>query len=458
MWGHVAKQWLTWINLGIGGIAVLLLIGALMYTAARPSEIVIVDPALAKRSLPPGAFAMPKQACDAIGVCGLNLKFSPITLQIPDFRNVLIYYGKNGRPDAMHERAVLHFAFTTNPTNTTTVLSGERLYILYDRKRTPPQYIFSPDNAETPLWIEPTAQGNEAIVKVGMRNENGELITEPESNMVFNLVEKELAKANAAGKVWDIGKWRVDGSLLARQKARWIGSDRFIEKHGGHEYQILQGKQRIDFSDEERSYSIYVGANDNLIWENDQWKITEPGSDSLAYPLLVVKKIDERLINFELWDVGGKNKVILNLVKTNETWNPQSIQATFKFLGARTRSQYIFEINNQRMLLSPKDWLLQTPDGWIKLTTAKQIDDYVDRKLIGVLFVCEGLTTKEGKQVLNGFLFSSSRTEIAEIELPVLQGSTVKVEGVKKSPDKKGVKPQQDEDEDDDEEDDQDDE
>lgn len=417
------KQWLSWINLGVFGFTILLLMAGLFVSFTRPSEIAIPDQTQTKRSLPTTAFTMPKQACDAIGKAGFDLKFSPITLQLPDLRNHLIYYGKNGRPDARAERPVLHFGLAGNQM-TGQIASGERLYLLYDRKRTPAQYVFSQDNAETSLWIEPTSQGNEVVVRVGMKNETGEMIREPEAHAVINLVEREGIRSNNGGKPWEMDKWRVDGSLLARQKARWIGPDLFLDRHGGEEFKELKGKHRIDFSDEEESYSVYVGLNDTLIWNKGRWQVTKPGEDSLGYPLMVVKKVDERLMNFELWDIGGRSKVILNLVRMNEPWMPQNIQANFRFLGARTRSQYIFEINDQRILLSPKDWLLQTSDGWIKLATAKEIDDYVEHKLTGVLFICDGLGNKEGKQVLKGVIFNASRTEMQEIELAVQQQGT----------------------------------
>lgn len=445
----MAKQWLSWISLGIGSAAALLLAIAMFIFFFRSEEIPLSDSALTKRNLPPCAFAMSKQACDAIGKAAFNLKFAPITLQIPDLKNHITYYGKNGRPDAPTEKPVLHFAVNTNPTFAAPVVSGERLYLFFDRKKNPPQYAFSLNNEETSLWLEPTVQGNEAVVKVVMRNENGELVKEPEANAIQRFPEREN-RANQ-GKNWEIGKQRVDGSLLARQKARWMGQDLFLDRHGGDEFKDFQGKQRIDFVDEALSYSVYVALNDSVIWDNDQWKVAKPGQATLGFPLMVVKKIEDRLMNFELWDVGGKNKVMLNLVKSIEPWNAENIKGTFKFLGARTRSQFIFEIDEERVLLSPQDWLLETSEGWVKLSTPQQIDDYVERKTTGILFVCSGLEKKEGQQILNGVFFNPARTEICEVELPVQQGFGHAAVKAKKETAKEEEDKDDDEDDDDDE-------
>ena len=78
-----------------------------------------------------------------------------------------------------------------------------------------------------------------------------------------------------------------------------------------------------------------------------------------------------------------------------ETWVPNNIQEQFKFIGARTKSQFVFEVDDEKMLLSPQDWLVLTENGWIKLTTAQEIDDFVSRKVIGTLFVFNGIERKE---------------------------------------------------------------
>lgn len=411
------KNWLTWINWSIAGLAGLIFAISFYFYFQSP-EITVSDPFGSKRALPTIPFKQPQDAYQAIGKNCFELQFTPIALQLPDLRNYLTYCGKNGRPDAQKDNHALHFLFLHNAAPTS-ILANEKTYLEYDKTKTPSQYIFSPGNQETSLWIEPSSQGNEAIVNVFMKNEEGEIIREPSSSATFRLPEKDMMKGN---KTWELGKWRVDGSLLARQRARWMGQDQFLERHGGDEFGHLKNKHRIDFTTEEDEvYSIFVGLNDNLIWTDDQWKMVKPGDDTLSAPLMVVKKVEERIMSFELWDVGGKNKIVLNLIKNHEAWLPQDIQKTFKFLGARTRSQYIFELDKQRIFISPKDWLLQTEDGWVKLASAQQIDDYVDGRLKGILFVFGGLEKNESGQMLKGIMYNHSRTDSQEIEIPIQQ-------------------------------------
>jgi hypothetical protein len=400
----------------------------------RPSAIPPHAVVKEKLNPPKNVFSQAADSYQKIGDPVIKLQTAPITPKLPDLRKVLIYYGKNGRPDAKPESTQMHFSFLGSKAVSST-LPGEKLYLYYDRSLSPPQYAFSKNNEKTCLWIEPSFQeGGGALVRVAMCGDKGDIVTEPADYAMFTVPEKEMIRV-ASGNQWEIGKFRVDGTLLARQKARWYGVDKFLERHGGKEYQDVIGKQRIDFGEKEDLYSVYVNVGDVLVWDMNRWKVVRPGEDSLGKPLMIVKKIDDRLLNFELWDVDGKSKIQLNLLKSVESWNPQSLQQSFKFVGARTRSQFVFEIDKERVFLSPQDWLVKTEDGWKKLMTAEEIDDYVDRKKVGPMFVFDGVVKDDSRQVLSGVIFSPSRADVSIIEIPMQQGTPSTV--APKEPNKK---------------------
>jgi hypothetical protein len=426
------SQWLNLINYVIGAIIVCLLIWTAFFWLGRPNEIVQGDLKPNQSRLPKIAFELPAEAYHDIDSSLLALQCSSPTLQVPDLRTQLIYYGKNGRPDAQAVNTSFHFSINGSKT-VVSATPGERLYLVYEKKGGPCRYIFSPENEKTSLWIvaAPT-NTNEVSVTVSMEDEKGNLIEEPKSNIEFKLTEKEFIRY--AGVAWELGTWRVDGTLLARMRARWHGPDRFLEKHGGSEYAEIASKQRIDFGEGDEIYSVFVAVGDCLIWDPEklQWQVVQPSEKSLKYPLLVVKKMEDRLMGFELWDVDGKGKVSLNILKSTEplmTAGAQNILNQFKFVGARTKSQCVFEINRERMVLRPSDWLLLTPKGWKKLTTEQEIDDYVNRRTSGNLFVFEGLSRKDEKQVMMGMLYNASRSDSQEIELPLT--TTIATQGKK---------------------------
>jgi hypothetical protein len=418
------KKIITLINLTLAGTAACLILLAAFFALTRPNEIVVVDEASFKGSMPKNAFAHAKDSYDAIKDPFLSLKYHPMSAQLPDLKKTLIFYGKNGRPDAMLTKPHLHFSFNGNKT-ISAAFPGEKLYLTYNKLANPPHYTFSKDNQTTSLWVEADIQDDDALVKVFMKNENNELIQEPPHLATFQLKATTQNKFGTGVEVAEIGNFRVDGSLLARQKAKWHGCDRFLEKHGGEEFVSCLGKQRIDFGEESQRYSVFVSIGDCLIWDQNRWKVVNAGTESLSNHLLVVKKVDDRLINFELWDVEGKNKIVLNLIKAHEPNHKQTFDDTFKFVGARTRSQFVFEVDDERMLLRPKDWLVLTDDGWKKITTAEEIDAYVERKLAGPLFVFDGIVKKDDRQVFYGTMFNTSRTDMQPIELPIHQGSSL---------------------------------
>lgn len=416
----MSRKWMKWINLALGAsvIFILMVIGLLRLT--MPDGVHVSKKINVSRPLPPAQFAFSSEIYAAMAEKLLNLNFAPPKLELPDLRNVILYYGTNTRPDADQETKPL-FLGINGIAERMMAKAHEKVYLMFDRQLKPPTYTFSPDNKETPLWIEVEPEGDNIAVETKMVNENKELISVPAENRKFILkVEESPRFGNRRQNTWEIGKFRVDATLLARQKARWYGRDLFMEQHGGKEYADLASKERLDFLDDERPYSIYLGVNDSAVWKDDRWQEVKMGEDSRPYPLLQVKKIEDRLMTIDVWDPSGQNKFIMNLLKSREPWMPKRLEKEFKFITARTRTQYVFEIKGVRTTLKPQDWLLQTDHGWKRLSTVEEIDDYVNRKIVGPLFVFDGaVKTEEGQQVLRFHFYNSSRTEEERVEIPI---------------------------------------
>jgi len=422
----MSNRWLNWVNLFIL-TAILLVGGGLFYFWANQlDEIVLIEPQSKQNNLPKSSFELSTEAYESISGSFLHLNTSVPTLQLPDLKTQLIYQGRNGRPDAQLENATLHFSLSGNVKESIPINLHEKTYLAFDKNNKQTHYKFSPGNEETGLWFETSlGSNNEIIVNVEMEDEEGKKITEPAAYAQFRLPEKNFVKL---GGVWEIGTFRVDGTLLARLKARWYGQDRFLENHGGKEFADIEGKQRIDFSEGDDLYYVFVKVGDYLVWEDDRWHLLQPDENSTDKPILVVKKVDDRLMSFELWDVNGKAKVALNLLKSKEPWttnNAKAIQSAFKFVGARTKTQSLFEINKVRMVIRPNDWLLMTSKGWKKLESAEDIDRYVQRKDVGMLFVFEGWKNKEDRQAMMGTLYNVSRSDTNSVEL-VMQNAKPK--------------------------------
>lgn len=443
------QNWLKTLNILLAGLSAFVLVLALFLSFTRSTTIEKPDVSAIKRPLPSRSFVQASDCYRFTEKTFLKLAFNPAAMQLPDLRAKLIYYGRNSRPDSAQEETVFHFDFQ-GANNPQAVRIGKPIYLCYDPTKKPCGYSFSPENKETSLWFTAEPSGKGATVSLKMKGERG-LITSPDNYAQFDLDEKE--RPRFGGPPWQMGKWRVDGSLFARQRARWYGKDQFLEEFGGDEYAYLKEKQRIDFAAEgEDPYSVYVGNGDMFVWENNKWEPIVEGVKSVGKPLLFINKIEERIMSCELWDPDGKQKIRLNLLRSMESWLPQNLEKQFRFVGAHTRSQYAFEVNKQRMILAPDDWLLHTVEGWIKLDTIDHIDQFVNRKLSGTLFVFEGIGADGAQQVIEGRMFNTSRTEGKEMKIPINHVARGGVQPAASSPEAgKAADDDEDEDDDDDE-------
>ena len=164
----MSKTVLIRLNIFLAIVAVGLVLLGGYFHFLRPSEVPPISVTKSQLTPPKGAFVQSSEAYSKIGAPVLKLQTFPITTKLPDLRKTLLYYGKNGRPDAKPEQTQMHFSFLGNKVPSS-VLPGERLYLYYDRLMTPPQYVFNRNNEKTCLWIEPGfPEGAGALIKVGM--------------------------------------------------------------------------------------------------------------------------------------------------------------------------------------------------------------------------------------------------------------------------------------------------
>ncbi len=420
------KKAVVYANYALLAVAILLALRVFWLLIFLPSAVqapVLPEKGSQTNQLPALGFHLTPEQYAAISGTVLETTFVAPTVSLPDLRPFLSYFGSNDRPDIASKQNLMHFGLK-DVDQMGIIAPSEPLYLLFDRKRGQGgRYVFSLDNQPTKLWVEGQPGDNKATVLVRMVDEGGQVISQPSANGEFTVALSDYARAE--GGKWEIGKQRVDGTLLARQKARWLGQDLLINKHGGNEYKDLVGKERVEFGEKEDKYAVYVSEGDCLVWDGHRWLVTKVDLQSRQYPLMCVKKIDDRLMRLQLWDVGGKGRVALNLIKATEPWTPQAVTKEFHFVSARTLSQYVFEVRKERLTLRPFDWLVLLEKGWKPVATPEDIDAYVDRKIAGTLFVLDGMVKKDDKQMLQASFYSPQRTKVEVVLYPLDQQSSL---------------------------------
>ncbi|MCC5831953.1 MAG: hypothetical protein JJU12_02800 [Chlamydiales bacterium] len=434
-------RWLSFLNAAL--VVILICVCALFFFFfSGEKEILTIYPRIEREELPPSSFSDLEEHDLSSGPFSLN--WVPPLMQLPDLRNELQFFGENGRPDMARGKLSFHLGLKSS-TEVRSVRENERVYLIYQGNyasayidRTPYRepislverplwgdvsvaskgsYHFSPDNQPTPLWLEIISSSpNSLSLSVKMLDEKAVLVKKPSELREITLTAQEFPKSQTAG--WELGGYRVDSTLLVRQKARWIGSDRFLEMHGGDEYAFAFGKEKIDFLDGETPYSCFAGPRDFLVWRGGRWNTPMQGENTEGLPILCIKKIDEKIMTLELWDGQGRAKTTLSLIRSKDHNKSPDLAQEFKFVGVKTWAQFIVECRNSgRLTLKPNDWLVLTQEGWKKLDSPDQIDAYVNGSLIGPLFVLDTMIKQNGRQILVGHLFNLSRTEVEEVEL-----------------------------------------
>lgn len=406
-------------NLRIATIAValgcalfgLFYLSGVIFSFRTSSELVEIEK---NQGLPKGAFQRAAEEYTRIDGPFMSLEVSPAKMRLPDLRKTLIFLGTNQRPDLDREQPILYFALK-GQFQPKSIYQEKRLYLFFDKKKQPPRYEFSPNNAETTLWISAQSSEDEVVVTVSMQDEKGEEIATPEEHHTFSLPRKEYSRYGMGAK-WEIGGVRVDSTLLVKQKARWYGRDLFLEERGGDDFKQSRGKERIDFGSKGEIYSVFVAESDLLMWNGTHWQEVFPGQDSVGKPLIQLKAVEERAMRLELWDPEGKAKLALNLIRSKPEWAAGD-QVSLRFVGARTRNHATIELGKQRIGVKTRDWLVLSEGAWKKLSTPEEIQDFASRRLTGVLFIFEGLVRKDERQVLKGVIYDATRTQAIPVEV-----------------------------------------
>ncbi len=354
----------------------------------------------------------------------LKLIHQPAELELPDLKEELLFLGKNERPD-VKESGQFYLSLRSSG-ETKLCRKGRPVYLRYQKSAdltSKGRYSFSSE--ESPFWVMPEGEsGGSLQLSLFLHDETGKIVVHPQEHQRLTLAKAE----SAARAPFEIGGVRVDGMLFFRQKARLAGRDQFLARHGGEEFADNVGRERIDFLIEDGGYSCFMKPGDLLIWKEGRWQRSEEGQSS-ASPLLHVLKADDKSMQFEIWDVEGRTRVPLTLVRSPVHELMPDISQEFKFIGAKTWAQFLLECRGARMVLRLGDWLLLTEEGWQKIDSAEKLDAFVDRKLSGALFVLDKWEKREGRQQLLGHLFNRDRTEVQEIELAAFVASELPTYG-----------------------------
>lgn len=350
-------------------------------------------------------------AYESIGSGPLSLNEGQLPRFLHSIRKELVVLAKNTRPDALLSKAPLLLGLK-HAGEEKVVESGEIIFIDCKEEGKFPIYHFSKE--KTPLWIKPIVADSTSIkIEVG-----GEI--------------KEKGEFTAQSLEEEGTKFEND-AFRALQGVEWCGKDKFIELYGGEEYKEQALKQKLVFSNGRTTYACFVQKGDYLVWEEDRWKLSSFDQISKQVPLACVKGINSENLEIDAWDEKGFYPLHLNLTK--KTASLLKMDEVITAMRFRNSSGLSCMVGKKRMLIKPGDWLVKTSHGWHKLRKASEIDDFLQHKLQGDLFVVDSFDKEMDKTVVKGQLFDDRRKEATKVCLAVNEEKKVqnKNKSIKKS-------------------------
>ncbi len=340
---------------------------------------------------------------EAIGSGPLSLNEGQLSKFLHSIRKELIVLAKNTRPDVASGKADLLIGLKN--AGEEKVISSESVVYLEKKESLEsdaPVYHFS--DKETPLWFKPISYDQASIaIEVG-----GEV--EEEQGKFF---AKSLIDQDFNDKLKDAQPFKT------LKEMEWCGSDRFLETYGKEEYKSVLNKHKVLFKEERSSYACFVQQGDYLVWEDGKWKVRNLEEIAPDANLALIKSITPYEIEVLGWDEKGFFPFHVKIAKKDVPRISLKMEEIITSTRLRTASQVSCMFGKKRMVIKPGDWLLKTALGWHKLRRLSEIEDYLDHKLEGMLFVFDTLNKEGGKMVIQGQLFDEKRSQVANVSIPV---------------------------------------
>lgn len=396
----------------------------------------------------------------------MNLAALPVTYRIPDLRALVLYHGTNRRPDAPSSTALVTFSLRTDPSRVISVGSGVKIPLSFEIRQGSGKWVvpssFQPNSNKdlspttTPLTLTITPGDNSATIKVDFTPPQGQqaVVESTYEATFFTVPLSPLPMAQAEIQKWKLGEYTVDPTLLERQKIVWYGQDNVINTLGDDEWDYQKSRQRVQFGSDEDAYVIWAEEGDCFIFDEDMWIPQTPGPATVGKALLVVTSVQDKAIIWTLWNEDGTIHFPLQTLRKD----PGAIQekdkkaVDIKIVGAKSKMRWIMEINGQRLIVQPNDWLIldEREKKAIIIDSPTLLSDYLEGRVSGSLLAFQKVEKRGTDQFLLGTLFDPTRAQAQSIEVSLYR-SWEKANAPKNNPaSKKASSKDEDDDEDDD--------
>lgn len=324
----------------------------------------------------------------------LNLESKLSAMPLPNLQGEMTFSYDPPRPDGalVHSQLLVRLKKTFQSKR---VSLPARLHLMYYQGDS---LCFSEE--ETPFWVElKTSGGNQIEGKVYI------------NTLHEGKIEAGSFSATAQDSPVQTAQEFPEGSpfrILA--EARWWGHDLFQERYG-------EGppSERIEIGAVATADLLEAKEGEWLSWNEGHWTRISSISEGKKRPIAQIHSIQGKNLFLEGWDLENHYRISLSPASgPSFKARPEEL---FSSIRVRSEKQISCMLEKQCVILKTGDWVYKANGRWKVLRKKEDRDAYLAGKLIGELFVFEGMEQKQGQKMIQGNLFNPGRSQIVPIEL-----------------------------------------
>lgn len=340
---------------------------------------------------------------------------------VPDLSREIIVLARSSRPDCDPKESTLLLS-TKSGNEKRIVAPGEQIFLkCHKNKDEESTYSFS--DKKTPLWIRPMLNSSEDICfEVGFftPSKQNEGFFEEISQVIIQQVKSSLFKEK-----------NENAFLSSIRQAKWWGNDSLFTEYGGKEYKDIMHKQKVEIPSEVGPQFYFLEAGDYLVWEEGKWQKTSLREVSAGFPLAQVKRAEDKVLEMQVWDEKGFYPQTLRFDLQPSSKLSQKSDLHSASVRLRSSSQVVCSIGKRRLILKEGDWIMKVGRSWRVVKRNKDINDCLEHKLRGELFIFDSIDKQQGKLFLKGHLFDEMRTQMTPVSLPISSEDPASAKGKK---------------------------
>lgn len=143
------------------------------------------------------------------------------------------------------------------------------------------------------------------------------------------------------------------------------------------------------------------------------------GTTKSDLPIARVKSVSAKAIEVEIWDEAGFHPLFYKIPISQPPRLQLKNEVMPSAIRLRNATQVSCALGKRRVILKQGDWLLKSGTGWRSLRKKEEIEQYLNHRLKGELFVFDGIEKEQGRLLMKGQLFDETRTQVLPFSMPI---------------------------------------